>query len=214
MGSSNSYQPLSTIDGGVLSVPNGALLDFGKNFAGHGQVNGDFQNNGDVFGGTGGETLEFLGLLTGVGDFSNDVTMTGGYSPGLSPAEIDLETVTFSASNLLTIELGGLLPGIEHDVLNASVTANLGGTLLVQLLNGHNPQLGNAYDIFNFAVTNGSFDDLFLPGLDPGLLWDISTLVDDGVLRVAAIPEPSSVALAALMLVSPSIVGWRRRRRK
>jgi len=175
---------LTTIDGGTLISANGIQLDFGKNLSGHGIVStasGEFQNNGDVFGGTGGDTLEFLHPVTGVGDFFDDVTFTGGLSPGLSPAEVKLDDFTFSASNTLTMELGGVQPGAQHDALSISGLGKLDGTLDVQLIDGFNPEVANFFKLFDGA-TQGAFTTIDLPAVDVGLMWNIGFLYTTGEL--------------------------------
>jgi hypothetical protein len=140
-----------------LTVPNGALLEFGKSLDGFGTVNGAFVNHGDVYGGTGGNTLEFMDMVTGVGDFHNSVTFSGGYSPGFSAVEVDFDDVTFSATNTLSIELGGLSPGGEFDKLAASGSATLGGTLGISLINNFTPQVGDEFEIMTYASRTGEF---------------------------------------------------------
>ncbi|MHC4715866.1 MAG: PEP-CTERM sorting domain-containing protein [Planctomycetota bacterium] len=143
--------------GGTYTAPNGSLLGFGRDLAGYGVVNGQFVNNGDVYGGTGGKTLEFKDLVTGVGDFHDDVTFSGGYSPGLSPAEVDLGDVTFAHTNTLTIELGGLSPGSQHDKLKGSGHVALGGTLEIVLIDGFAPEVADEFHILSHASREGEF---------------------------------------------------------
>jgi sugar lactone lactonase YvrE len=143
--------------GGALAAPNGSLLGFGRDFSGYGVVNGSFVNNGNVHGGTAGATLEFLDLVTGVGDFHNSVTFSGGYSPGLSAAEVDLDDVTFSATNTLTIELGGPAPGSDFDRLNVNGSAALDGALDIALINAFAPQVGDVFEIISYGSHTGKF---------------------------------------------------------
>ena len=122
----------TTMTGGNLVAENGILLEFGKNLSGHGAVStsaGRFENNGDVYGGTGGSSLEFRDMVTGVGDYFQTVQFSGGFSPGLSPVEVHMDSVIFGPENTLSIELGGLTPGSEHDKLIVDGDLTLDGIL-------------------------------------------------------------------------------------
>src|SRR5688500_15286979 len=83
------------------------------------------------------------GFVKGSGTFDN-VVFNGTFSPGHSPALLTLGNTIYTASNVLQIELGGLLPGTQHDKVVHNGVATLGGTLDVLLINAFVPQLGNA----------------------------------------------------------------------
>lgn len=111
---------------------------------------------------------------------------------------------------MLTIEIGGLNPGTEHDLLDVQGDINLlGGTLNIVQWDDFNPQYGNSFTILSFASLNGTFDTINAFGLDSGLAWDFSSLYSSGTLWV--IPEPSS---ALLLLLSAATLGLLRRGRR
>ena len=56
----------------------------------------------------------------------------------------------------LTADIAGAAPG-QYDQLNVSGHAQLNGLLTVNLLNGFVPQIGNMFDILNFASESGTF---------------------------------------------------------
>jgi hypothetical protein len=99
------------------------------------------------------------------------------------------------------MEIGGLSSGTEHDAITFTTGALLGGTLDLQLINGFEPALGNAFDLFN-GPTTGSFSSIIFPPLGPGRTWDASNLYTTGSLTVV-VPEPVSgiVALSVLGLI-------------
>lgn len=70
-----------------------------------------------------------------------------------------------------------------------------GGELIVTMLGAPAAQLGDSYDFLDWGSLSGHFDSLDLPALSAGLVWDTSRLYIDGVLSVAAVPEPASWAL-------------------
>jgi len=84
--------------GGTLSAANGMLLENGKDLAGYGDINGDFENQGYVLGE--GVGLTFHDGVTGSGEFDGNVTFAGKYSPGDSAAVVSFGgNVTFAWSH-------------------------------------------------------------------------------------------------------------------
>ena len=59
-----------------------------------------------------------------------------------------------------------------------------GGGLSIQLGEGFEPQLGDIFEILEFASVSGNFDDVILPVLPSGLVWDKSNLLVTGELAV------------------------------
>ncbi len=152
-------------------------------------------------------------ILTGNGIIDADAFLDGTLQPGASPGLLEfLGDATFGENNTLEIELGGLNRITEYDGVDVGGTLTMAGTLeLIRFDLGlgdglFNPSLGNSFDILNAALFLGSFDNIILPGLDAGLLWDTSSLGIDGVISVAAVPLPPAVwmfltAVAGLMSV-------------
>ncbi len=89
----------------------------------------------------------------------------------------------------------------------------LDGTITVSLTNGFQPLLNDTFDLFEFSAANASgFDlnaDLILPALNPGLQWDRSNFLSEGILVVIPEPLSSSVLLTGLAYIA----GLRRRRK-
>jgi len=81
-------------------------------------------------------------------------------------------------------------------LLSVGGTAHPEGRLEVSLLDGFRPQGGDSFDILNLAVLSGEFDDISLPQLADGLVWDTSSLYGDGSLTV--VPEPCTILLLAM----------------
>jgi autotransporter-associated beta strand protein len=198
---------------GVLAAANGLVLNFGRNLAGYGQVQSTnaLANavivNGDASGNSLAQPLNFTGYVKGVGTFNN-VTFSGTFAPGLSPALLTVGSVGLSPSSVLEMEIGGLSRGGQYDAFDVTGTYLLDGTLSVLLINGFNPSLGDQFDMFNGSTT-GTFDTMSLPPLSPGLAWDSSNLYTTGVLEV--VPEPAG-ALAWASVAA--VAGLLRRRRR
>jgi hypothetical protein len=186
---------LTVIDGGTLASPNGLLVIPGATLAGMGTVEGRLINQGLVAGGGAGEELVFEGLVSGAGSFTGSLVFNGGFSPGNSPASVHLDSVAFGANAELTMELGGLIAGTEHDHLDILNTAFLDGVLNVELLGGFAPEDGQMFDLFD-GTLSGEFDDVILPQLDDGLSWDTGELYTFG--QISVTPEPATMAMLAI----------------
>ena len=127
--------------------------------------------------------------MKGVGTLDN-VDVTGTFAPGFSPATVTLGSVAYAGQ--LEIELGGTALGsfdrLEH-TLGAGI-AQLGGSLIVSLINGFVPALG---DTFEFLTANGGVNGTFaaetLPSLAGGLGWNVNYAANSVVLEVTAAPS-------------------------
>jgi len=200
---------------GTLEAANGLIVEFGKTVTGYGTLDTPndslhpLLNNGLIAGNSAEEPITLNGYIKGVGTLSN-VILNGTISPGFSPAEVDLIDAVLGDTATVIMELGGAVPGNAYDVLNVSEHIDLAGTLDIDLINAYRPREGDAFDLFNFADFSGEFDAISLPTLQPGLVWDQSQLYTTGTLAV--VPEPSTLTLAALGLLS--LLAWGRRRKR
>jgi len=117
----------------------------------------------------------------------------------------------------LPVELNGTIRGTDYDAINVDGLLILSGSLDVILYEYepgkfYNPQLGEQFDVMNWGSLSGTFvDGINLPGLDPGLDWDVSTLYDDGTIRVVPVPEPGTFVLFFVGLLSCGLAGSRRK---
>jgi hypothetical protein len=165
------------------------------------------RNNGEMRAGA-GSRIVYFGAVDGAGRFTTHGDgayhrFEGGYAPGNSPADGVLGNTQLAST--LAMELGGPVPGTQHDriAFTGSLLLDSGAVLVVTLLDGFVPQLGQVFDLFEFAqAPRGLFEALDLPPLDAGLRWDSSALYTLGDLRVAAVPEPASALLLALGVVA------------
>jgi len=145
------------------------------------------------------------GKLSGKGQINGELRNAGTVGPGNSPGLLSIDGVySQSVSGILAIELGGMSAGAEYDVLDITDTANLAGTLDVDLFDLgsglFSPTLGDTFDILFAETIVGEFDTLSLAGLGNELGWNVSYILDDfdnDIVRlsVQAVPIPSAIWL-------------------
>lgn len=150
----------------------------------------------------GGSAAAFLGdvrlrngsVVEGAGTLDFEGSLAVGDSPGSAWLPGD---VRFGTGHVYTAEIGGLEPGSGFDRLVVGGTLTLGGTLSLAWWDGFSAAAGDRFDLFDAAALTGHFDALDFSGaaLADGLVWDTSRLHLDGVLAVAAVPEPGTWAM-------------------
>jgi hypothetical protein len=118
-------------------------------------------------------------VLIGI-DVENAGRVEVGYLPAIP--SIDLTTPgdatirgAFSQNAVGTfgVDLGGLLPGSQHDQLNVVQTATLAGSIQARLLEGFTPVLGQSFTVLTAGSVVGQFATLLQPvGMPFGLMLD------------------------------------------
>ncbi len=137
---------------------------------------------------TADSTAVFLSAYNGGNSGAGAVDIQGDLRPGNSAALVTYGgNVSFGGLASLEIEIGGLTPGSEFDVLDIVGSLTADGTLDVSLINAFTPSDGDSFDILNWGSITGSFSDINLPSLGGGLDWDTSGLLIDGTLSVISI---------------------------
>lgn len=166
---------------------------------------------------SGGSLIVYAGAVSGKGSFTGTEGMhrfQGGYGPGNSPAEVIMGNVQFAS--LVTMELGGLLAGSQHDRINFTGSSAFEETsfLSITLTSNFVPHAGDVFALFSYAqAPMGNFEDFYLPGLSAGLSWDVSRIHTTGVLAVTSVPEPSAAALWLAGLAGMGAAARRRTRK-
>jgi hypothetical protein len=198
--------------GGSLNAAIDNTADLNVYGAGTRSFSGAVTNNGTIDVAT-NTTAAFNAFVTGAGDFTGGGTseFNGGFSPGNSPAQVDVAgDVVFGSGNTLLMELAGLTPGTQYDVLDIQGDAYLDGILDIDFLGGFNPVAGDTFDLLFAEVLHGSFGSSVLPGLNAGLVWDLQYLLNptgtDTVrlsVQAQVVPVPAAAWLfgSALLLV-------------
>ncbi len=180
---------------GTLCLEDGAVLLTGGEFENNGTTKvsqnstlsvGTIDNDNDL---TVDGTLTFAGAsrwqsgtISGTGVVNgSSLTSSARTSPGNSPGKLTIQAdFTHEPNAVLAIELAGLLPENEYDVLEVQGTFAVDGTLEVSLLNDFSPGSADAFTIVSAAQVTGAFGNA---PPDPN---GIATLqVADGSFRVA-----------------------------
>jgi len=132
--------------------------------AGATNVNGTLTANGvDIHGGTltvigtltANANVNILaGTLTGNGTINGGVGNTGTVAPGDGIGELVLNHgFAQGPSGIISIEIGGLAPVTQHDVLRMGVDTltQVGGVMKIRFVNGFDPQIGDSFEVMHYS---------------------------------------------------------------
>ena len=151
------------------------------------------------------------GALTGDGLVQSAVGNSGLVAPGAAIGRLTIDgSYAQGQDGTLSITLGGLAPGIAHDVLEVLGTSALGGELRVELASGYVPDAGDSFEILTASSISGEFDSYVGLSVSPDLELTVEYLPDRIRLVTAPIPEPGTALLVMIGLVG---VATQRRQR-
>jgi T5SS/PEP-CTERM-associated repeat protein len=175
--------------------------------------------------GTGSTTIAAVrinpgGVLSGTGTIIADNIVLAGDAtdeftgarlrPGDSPGTLTLDgNYTQESGAELIMEIAGTNAGANHDQLVITGNANLGGTLVLQFLDGFIPNQGDQFALLDIggAIT-GEFESVEISGLEPGFEFNVLpdgsgnlvlTALNDGV------PQRSKGKYRGLLLTDPFV---------
>jgi hypothetical protein len=98
------------------------------------------------------------GALYGDGTIEANTISNAEFNIGDMPMTVGQLAITGNytqgANGSLTFDIASLT---SYDQLNVSGRASLNGLAMINLLNGYIPQVGNMFDIMNFASSSGTF---------------------------------------------------------
>ncbi|MGA3065611.1 MAG: PEP-CTERM sorting domain-containing protein [Tepidisphaeraceae bacterium] len=203
--------------GSVVNITGGTLNTSGTNINTGSVLNiGDGTNTAilNLQGGThtftNGLNIEPNSELTGQGTIMGTVTNNGTIAPGTDPGVISV-TGNLMNTGGLDFSLASLT---SFDQLNITGSAALAGTIRITLLDGYQPQLGNAFSVLNFASLASGGATLDLSGFDdPGMTLTPTFTATGVTLTVTpSVPEPASMSL--LSAVAFGVLCRRRRKSK
>ncbi|MCA9240876.1 MAG: hypothetical protein KDA37_11785, partial [Planctomycetales bacterium] len=156
-----------------------------------------------------GNGAVFVELLATPRRWINDGKVIPGFSPGVIQVNGDYEQ-TDSAE--LRIEIGGLTPGTEHDVLSVAGAATLDGYLIVELLDQLSgsflPALGDTFEVLTAdGGLAGGFSAEVLPNLGP--LLTLHVFYEPNAVKLAVVPALSGDYNADGVVDAADYTVWR-----
>jgi len=143
------------------------------------------------------------GMVRGNGLISGSVMSMGMISPGFSPGRIDIDgQLSVGSSSVVLIEIFGLAPGMEHDVLavNGALDFITGqsGTLQIEFAASFMPQPGQFFDVVLFQQAFGGFFEINVSPLPTGQTAIVRQLEDRIRVEIVPAPAPATAMLAGL----------------
>lgn len=133
-----------------------------------------FIDTGTLFSGSGELIVganRTLGVREGTVLAGRSVRNLGRLEPGLQIGSVTVNSYRQDASGTLEIQINGTTVDTGYDRLAVTGAALLGGTLDVQRLL-YNPQPGNTFTILTAGAIVGTFEEVNLPQLGLGLVWN------------------------------------------
>lgn len=196
----NSYRGTTTIGGGTLAL------------AGAGSINNSIAIEvGD------GATLDVSGLATlpfvlgaaqtlqGGGAVKGDLLAEGTVAPGASIGTLTVQgAVTLAGATAMELGKNGIT---TSDKLAVTGTLTYGGDLGVRHLGPAPLAAGDRFVLFSAAARLGSFANISLPDLGPGLAWT-NRLASDGSIEVLATVPTTPPPIQFGVVEGQLLVGW------
>ena len=146
----------------------------------------------------------FTGTLTGAADTDLTVTNTLTLTTGTLATDAVITAATHSqgSSGTLSLALDSTTAG-SYGRMNVTGTLTLAGTLTIT--ESITEAAGQTFDILNWGLLSGEFDDIQLPNLSVGLAWDLSNLYVNGQIQIIA--APAGLAAAPVLWLDASDAG-------
>ncbi len=150
-------------------------------------------NPGATVTGSGNLVIDSGSTLDGNGSVGVDVTNYGHFKPGASAGTFTIGGDYAQQSiGTLTIEIGGLVPGVDHDQVNVTGSATLAGGLRLPLIGGYEPDYYDKFEILTAGSVIGIFD--WIKGVAAFPKKYLAVVYNaDNVLVVAALPGDANL---------------------
>lgn len=141
-----------------------------------------------VFEGAGGLTVgagRTLGIREGT-NLAKSLINYGTVAPGLQLGSVTVQSYRQEPNATLEIQLRGTTADTTYDQLLVTGGALLGGDLDVSLISGFVPTVNNSFTVLTAGLISDTFDNIHLPQLNAGLVWNVSQTATALTLTVAA----------------------------
>ncbi|MCP4043587.1 MAG: hypothetical protein GY731_16790, partial [Gammaproteobacteria bacterium] len=179
----NTYQGTINVDSGTLTL----VLGFSRHNSNRGTLDIADTATFAVSSSTVQTfTNEAAAIIRGTGTI--DVTdpevsfvNAGRLQPGNSPGTFTIDgDVTFTASSILEVDLGGTNQGVDYDLLNITGDATLAGTLDAHLFGAFMPGVSDSFSVLNCGGTCGAGATTFdLVNVPLGITFDPVNLANN-----------------------------------
>jgi hypothetical protein len=160
------------------------------------------------------------GNLTGSGTVVGNVTNAAFISPGSILGQLTIQgNLSLAAGSVLQFDIGGTTQGTTYDFLNVTGTAQLAGTLTINLVNGAQSTIlpTNSFTLLNASSITGSFSNVTNGArifATNGVSSFVVSYTPTSLVLSSfnPIPEPSTWALLATGLAAVAVSIRHRRR--
>ncbi len=151
-------------------------------------------------------TLNGATTLIGTGTFSGSINNQSGIVyPGGNGAAGSLAiggNFTQGPGGTLDMDLGGTSAGSGYDQVAVTGTANLGGTLNVDLISNFLPAAGNSFPLLTAASVSGQFSSITVPVLGHYVALNPAYSATSVTLSAVQVPGPAVVSTSPTTTVT------------
>lgn len=215
-----------TGSGGFQKLGSGILTVTSNNtFMGATTVSaGTFKVDGSL--GSGSLSVAANAWLMGTGTINGPVTVSGTLAPGSSPGVITLGSLVLTSTSTTLIEVAGTVRGTDYDGVNIAAGGGVTYGGILQFSFGASALPEGTYTIFDFTgPSSGSLASVESSGFYAGTWTPVGSgtyqIVKDAQTvtfsqssgDVIVVPEPTTIALAAVGIGAMASAFWRRHRR-
>ena len=198
LGGLNTYRGSTLINSGTLSLWAGGSIPYTTNIsiaAGATLRSADRSDKTLLL--ASGQTLHGNGTLSGILlAHAGSIVSPGADSSTLGSLSVS-SNITLQGTTVMKLNPASGTSDILH-----GYAITYGGTLIVTNVSTAPLVAGNSFHLFAATRYSGVFSSIDPPQPAPGLQWDNSNLVNDGILGVTALPAPGIVSFN---LVGPNL---------
>jgi len=123
------------------------------------------------------------------------------YSPGRSPGMLTVDgDFEIEEEGTLQLEIGGSTPQTGYDQLVVTGDTVLRGTINVSLINGFDPKPGDVFDLLDVGG-DFNYDQVQFRFTNAPAGVQFQNLLSENGIRLAVVPEPSTIAYTGIPLL-------------
>jgi Secretion system C-terminal sorting domain len=166
---------------------------------------GILTNNGQIS--MPNQTLTNSGIYKGAGTIaSNFVNAAAGTVSVGNSAGCHLFNRNFTTTGKTIMEIGGSTVCTQHDKLSVTQTAELGGTLEVQFINGFRPTVGQSFTLLTADFVRGTFGTVTFP---TGITGSVSYTDFDVKVNIATVLPVNLMEFSGQNTEGGNLLNWK-----